>query len=378
MVHDHTLPSSVSSEGKSLTPESRGMLSFRLGAVLLIALAAFAAQFIGAILTGSIALLAESVHMLVDLIGLLIAFFAALLPTRVSPGKRHRIEAISALTQSTLLIGVGLYALIHGLQGLMMPHTIGGQYMLFFAAAGLAANLTCVAILYGSRNANINFRAAFLEVLSDALGSLLVIGAGIAVLLFNFYYADSIAALGLACLMVPRGVRILRLALRELVPGKLILSAMAGLLLVSLGAGLGVSQLHRTLIPPHLDLPVSAVDGYSWKQESGGSLRLTFDRSSETVNLTDGCSTARAAYGQEYGGADIGTFYLSMPKGCDREIPLPVLRDTRSAYYSDDFKTLYFYDQSDKILARFESLDRTRDQDRLNFWTPALKLLFEL
>jgi len=378
MVHDHALPSSDSPEASELKPESRGMLSFRLGAVLLIALAAFAAQFIGAILTGSIALLAESVHMLVDLVGLLIAFAAALLPRRVSEARRHRLEAISALTQSTLLIGVGLYALIHGLQGLIMPHTIGGQYMLFFAAAGLAANLTCVAILYGSRKANINFRAAFLEVLSDALGSLLVIGAGIAVLIFNFYYADSIAALGLACLMIPRGVRILRLALRELVSRKLFLPIMAGLLLVSLAAGLGVSQLHKSLIPPHLDLPVSAVDGYSWKQENGGKLRLTFDRSSETATLTDGCSIARTAYGQEYGGMDLGTFYLTMPRGCEQEISLPILRDTRTAYYSDDFKTLYFYDQSDKILARFESPERTRDQDRLNFWTPALKLLFEL
>jgi len=354
------------------------MLSFRLGAVLLIALAAFGAQFIGAILTGSIALLAESVHMLVDLIGLLIAFAAALLPRRVSPGRRHRLEAVSALTQSTLLIGVGIYALIHGLQGLIMPHTIGGQYMLFFAAAGLAANLTCVAILHGSRKANINFRAAFLEVLSDAVGSLLVIGAGVAVLATGFYYADSIAALGLACLMIPRGVRILRLSLRALIPRRILLPATAGFLLVSLAAGIGVSQLHKSLIPPHLDLPVAAVDGYSWKEESGGSLKLTFDSSSQTATLTDGCSTARAAYGQEYGGVDMGTFYLSMPKDCKQEIALPVLRDTRSAYYSDDFKTLYFYDQSDRILARFESPERTRDQDRLNFWTPALKLLFEL
>jgi len=368
MAHDHALPSSASASG--------GLLRFRLGAVLVLALGAFSAQLIGALLTGSIALLAESVHMFVDLIGLLIAFSAALLPRSVSETSRSRVGAVSALVQSTLLVGVGLYALIHGVQGLIMPHTIGGKYMLFFAGAGLLANLACVVILSGSRKANLNFRAAFLEVLSDALGSLLVIGAGIVVLTSGFYYADSIAALGLSCLMVPRGIRILRLALRELRPvGRLVVPT-ALMLLVSVLAGLGLSQIHRQIFPPHLDLPVSAVDGYSWRQEAGG--KLTFDRKREIAVLSDGCSTARAAYGQEYGGVDIGTFYLNMPAGCKQEIAISILRDTRTAYYSDDFKTLYFYDSADKILARFESPARSSDQDVLNFWTPALKLLFEL
>lgn len=372
MAHDHALPSAVSGT-------ARGMLQLRLGAVLLIAFAAFGAQFIGALLTGSIALLAESVHMLVDLIGLLIAFSAALLPRKVSEGKRHRLEAISALTQSSLLVGVGIYALVQGLQGLIMPHSVAAQYMLFFAAAGLAANLTCVGILHGSRKANINFRAAFLEVISDAVGSLLVIAAGIVVLTTGFYYADSIAALCLAALMIPRGIRISRLALRNLFSRRrLFVLAAVGSLVISLLAGFGVLRLHSYFFPPHLDLPVAAVDGYSWKQEDGGKLRLNFDRSGQIAVLTDGCSTARAAYQEEYGGADIGTFYLSTKQSCTDEISIDILRDTQSAYYSKDFKTLYFYDKSDKILARFESPQRSSDQNVLNFWTPALKFLFWL
>lgn len=355
-------------------PEDRRLLRFRLGAVLLLALAAAAAQLLGAFLTGSIALLAESVHMAVDLLGLTLAFGVSLLPVALSESKRRRSEAISALVQSTLLIGVGIYALIRGLQSLISPHPVAGGYMLIFAAVGLLANLACVAILSSARRANLNLRAAFLEVLSDGIGSLLVIAAGAAVLLFGFYQADGLAALGLALLMVPRGFRILRLALGELRPRRARVALAIALILSTL-FGLGTSQLHQLVIPPHLDLVPSPVDQYTWS-EGGGALTLSFDREARTATLTDGCSTLQAPYAPVLGGVGLGGFGGATPASCS---PIPeALREAPSAYYSEDFRELRLYSPSSETLATFGSEQRSADQDRQDFWNPLILLLFRL
>ncbi len=368
MGHSH----GVASLPQSL--EDRRLLRFRLGAVLVLALAATGAQFLGAFLTGSIALLADSVHMVVDLLGLVLAFCVSLLPHSRSEEQRLRFEAFSALVQSSLLTGVGVYALIRGLQSLISPHPVAGGYMLIFASVGLLANLACVAILSSARRANLNLRAAFLEVLSDGIGSLLVISAGIAVLSFGFYQADGIAALGLGLLMVPRGLSILRLSLREIRP-RLPRLSLTATLIAALLLGLGTSQLHQLIIPPHLDLIPSPVDQYGWSQIDG-DLILSFDGESRVATLTDGCSTLRASYAPVLGGVGLGGFAGVDGAGCE---PIPEsVREAPSAYYSEDFRELRLYSAASETLVTFGSEERSADQDRRDFWDPLVLLLFRL
>jgi cobalt-zinc-cadmium efflux system protein len=369
MGHSHALPSPVGAE-------DRRLLRFRLGAVLLIALAACGAQFVGALLTGSISLLAESVHMLVDLIGLAVAFGVSLVPRRPSAAAQERLEALSALIQSTLLVGVGIYAAIRGLRSLVVPHPIAGEYLLVFASVGLVANLVCVGILYSSRKANLNFRAAFLEVISDALGSLVVIAGGIAVLAFGFLRADAIAALGLAALMIPRGIGILRSSLAVVAPRRK-RRALAAALLLSTLFGLGVSQLHQQLSPADLHLDPPAADGYSWISAEDSALNLRFDRESGLVTLEEGCSQALAPYERTLGGVLIGGFEVAEDQSCGDSLPAGILT-ADSAYYSEDFRELQLYTVSGEELARFGSAARSEDQQRADSWRPLLELLFRL
>lgn len=358
-----------------LSEQPRKLLRFKLGAVLLIALAACGAQFLGAILTGSIALMAESVHMLVDLIGLSVAFAATLIPESRTAETRKRVEAISALIQSTLLVGVGIYAALRGLKALAMPHSIAGEYLLIFAAAGLMANLAAVAILYSSRQANLNFRAAFLEVISDALGSLVVIGAGVAVLAFRFYPADAIAALLLAALMIPRGIGILRSALAQLFPARRKIGIPLALI-VSLLFGLGVSKLHQLYAPTDLHLPIPAAEDYSWSSSGSPKLTLSFSPEDGIATLTEGCSSAISPFQGTYGGVLFMEFQ-PLVSDCDGPFPEELLT-AKTAYYGKNFESLKIYTETGGEIAVVSSEQRLADQQIADSWKPWLELLFRL
>ncbi|NRD60094.1 cation transporter, partial [Corallococcus exiguus] len=115
----------------------------------------------------------------------------------------RRIEVIAALGQSALLLVVGTYAAIEGIRRLFEPPEVPASELLIFGIIGLVANIIAITILASSRGSNFNMRAAFLEVLNDALGSLGVIIAAIVISTTGFMQADAIAGLFIATLIVP-------------------------------------------------------------------------------------------------------------------------------------------------------------------------------
>src|SRR5699024_12341784 len=88
--------------------------------------------------------------------------------------------------------------------------------LLSFGALGLTANIIALSVLASSRGANFNMRAAFLEVLNDALGSLGVIVAAVVIATTGFQQADAIASLLIVALIVPRACILMRETLRVL------------------------------------------------------------------------------------------------------------------------------------------------------------------
>ncbi|WP_258061177.1 cation diffusion facilitator family transporter, partial [Arthrobacter sp. 4R501] len=141
------------------------------------------AEIIGSSLTGSLALLADAGHMFTDSTGLLIAFIAASLALKPATPKRtwgyKRAEIVAAAGQAALLLGVGGFVIVEGIRRLFEPPEVGGHAMLWFGIIGLAGNVIGLIVLASGRNHNFNMKAAFLEVLNDALGSVAVIVAAI-------------------------------------------------------------------------------------------------------------------------------------------------------------------------------------------------------
>ncbi|MDO5629042.1 MAG: cation diffusion facilitator family transporter [Mobilicoccus sp.] len=202
--HDHHAGASV----------RRLAIAFGLVALVLVA------QIIGTVITGSLALLTDTVHAAVDSVGLLVALVAAGLMTRPASGRRTwgyaRVEVVAALGQAALLLVVSVYALVEGIGRLLEPVRVPGPELLFFGVVGLVANIVALVVLAGGRRDNLNLRAAFLEVLNDALGSLGVVVAAIVITTTGYQRADTLAALFIAALIVPRAVVLLRAALRIL------------------------------------------------------------------------------------------------------------------------------------------------------------------
>lgn len=171
-------------------------------------------QAIGSIVTGSLALLTDTAHALTDASGLLVALVAANLMMRPANARRtwgfRRIEVIAAFAQAALLLVVGVYAAIEGIRRLFEPPEVPALELLVFGVVGLVANIVAIAVLSSSRGANFNMRAAFLEVLNDALGSVGVIVAAIVIATTGFAQADAVAGLFIAALIVPRAVKLMR------------------------------------------------------------------------------------------------------------------------------------------------------------------------
>lgn len=224
MAHEHEhAPAAGSGGGK------------RLAVVLGITSVVLVTEVVGAVLTGSLALLADAGHMLTDTLGLALALLAAHLMTRPASDKRtwgfRRAETLAAAAQATLLLAVGVYVLIEGVRRLVQPPEVASFGMLVFGVIGLIGNAVSISVLAGSRTANLNFRAAFLEVLNDALGSIAVIVAAVVVATTGWTRADAVASLLIGVLIVPRTVRLLHDTARVLLestPSGLDLAAVRG------------------------------------------------------------------------------------------------------------------------------------------------------
>ncbi len=152
--------------------------------------------------------------MLTDSAGLLIALIAASLALKPATLKRtwgyKRAEIVAAAGQAALLLGVGGFVIIEGIRRLLEPPEIAGSTMLWFGVIGLAGNAVGLIVLSSGRNHNFNMKAAFLEVLNDALGSVAVIAAAIIIAVTGWVQADAIVSLLIGVLIIPRTLKLLR------------------------------------------------------------------------------------------------------------------------------------------------------------------------
>ncbi len=206
--HDHSHGGQHHSHANANT--NRG----RLIAALAITGGFFLAEVVGAVITGSLALLVDAAHMLTDSLGLVVALGASILMSRPPSQKRtwgwQRAEVIAAAAQASVLLVVGAYAVVEGVQRLIHPPEVGSTGLAIIGALGLLANLLSLLILAGGRGENLNMRAAFLEVANDALGSVGVLAAAGVIAVTGWTRADAVAGLVVAALIVPRAVVLLR------------------------------------------------------------------------------------------------------------------------------------------------------------------------
>jgi cobalt-zinc-cadmium efflux system protein len=167
------------------------------GAIALTAVI-FCVELAGGYWTGSLALLADATHMAVDLLGLGLSLFAAMLARLPPDPKRtygyRRVEVLAALGNAVALMVATGFILREAWARWQFATPIAAGPMLLIATLGLACNLASAAILWKGSRGNINLRGALMHVLSDAAGSVGAMLAAFVILKTRWYEADAVVS----------------------------------------------------------------------------------------------------------------------------------------------------------------------------------------
>ena len=171
-------------------------------------------EVVGGVLTGSLALLADAVHMLSDNVSIALALVAVWLASKPSTPERtfgfKRAEVLAALANGVTLVALAFWIFYEAARRLRDPPEVLGGWMLLVALVGLAVNVAAGWILYRSRGTSLNVEAALRHVLADLLGSIGVVSAAIVILLSGWAAADPVASIAVGILVLASSWTILR------------------------------------------------------------------------------------------------------------------------------------------------------------------------
>jgi cobalt-zinc-cadmium efflux system protein len=191
--------------------------------VLAISVAILLVEVVGALISGSLALLADAGHMLTDVAGLTLALIASVVALRPATAARtwgfRRAEVLAAAAQAAVLLAIGCFVLVEGVRRLVEPPEIASGAMIVFGVVGLAGNAVSIVLLSRVETPNLNTRAALLEVASDALGSIAVLVAAALIWATGWVRADAVASLVIGLMILPRTWTLLRETVDVLMEG---------------------------------------------------------------------------------------------------------------------------------------------------------------
>jgi cobalt-zinc-cadmium efflux system protein len=203
---------------------ARELRAVRTGLAVTILLCA--GELVGGWLTGSLALIADAAHMVTDAAALGLTWFAMWIARRQATASKsfgyHRAEIIAALLNGVALWLIVVFILGEAWQRLWQPRAVWGGGMLAFAVAGLLANVFVARVLHRDSRHSLNLRGAYLHVLSDLLGSIGAVAAGIAIVWTGWDGVDPLVSVAIAVLILVGSFTLVREAvdvLMEAVPG---------------------------------------------------------------------------------------------------------------------------------------------------------------
>jgi len=197
--------------------------SRRLAMVLGLVLVYMLAEVVGGILTNSLALLADAGHMLSDAGALALSLFAIWIAQRPATPRHtygyYRTEILAALVNGATLVAISIYIFAEAFQRFGAPPEVQGETMMAIAVGGLVVNLLGLWILSEGKEESLNMHGAWLHVLTDALGSVGVIAAGVLIWLFDWHWADPAASVAIAVLVLYSSWGLLRETVSVLMEG---------------------------------------------------------------------------------------------------------------------------------------------------------------
>ncbi len=191
-------------------------IAFALTAVILLV------EFVGALISHSLALMADAGHVLTDVFALGLAWFAVEQARRPADHRRsygyHRVSILTALVNAVTLIVIVIAIAYEAARRLAYPTPVHGDIVIVTALIGIALNAYIAFGLRGEHK-SLNMRAALLHVMGDLVASAGVVVAGVVILLTGWLYADPLISLGIAAMIAAGAWRIVRETVNLLMEG---------------------------------------------------------------------------------------------------------------------------------------------------------------
>ncbi|MFO7895569.1 MAG: cation diffusion facilitator family transporter [Candidatus Cloacimonadales bacterium] len=172
------------------------------------------AEFIGGLISGSLALLSDSLHNLSDTVAIALSYFAHKIAQKPQNYRKtfgyKRAEIIAAFINSSLLLVISSFLIIEAIKRFYNPEPIDGNLMIAVALIGLLANLFSVYLLQKDAHSNINIKSSYLHLIGDTVSSVGVVGGGLAIKFWQITWIDPLVTLLIAFYIIKEGWKILK------------------------------------------------------------------------------------------------------------------------------------------------------------------------
>ena len=182
-------------------------------------------EVIGGFLTNSLALLSDAGHMLSDAVSLGVGVLAFKLGEKVASYSKtygyKRFEILAAVFNGVTLVIIALFIFYEAIERFANPPEVASTGMLMIAIIGLLVNILVAWIIMhgGDTKENLNLRAAFLHVIGDMLGSVGAVVAALLIMFFGWGWADPLASVIVALLVLVSGYRVTKDSIHVLMEG---------------------------------------------------------------------------------------------------------------------------------------------------------------
>ena len=274
-------------------------------------------EVIGGILSGSLALLADAAHMLIDTVALFLTWLAFGLSTRPADHERtygyHRFPILAAFANGVGMVFVVGWICVEAVQRMNEPVEILATPMLVVAVVGLMVNAAAAAILFGADRDNLNVRGALLHVLGDLLGSVAAIAAAVVIMATGWVMIDPLLSFLVAALILRSTWSLIRNS--------------GHILLEGTPVELDVREIGADLVE-HLDAVEDVHHVHAWSLAQGRSLLTLHARIREGVGSDDAIDAIHRRLAERFDVTHV-TVQVEVESCVDHALVTPVARAAR-------------------------------------------------
>ena len=195
----------------------------KIGWTILLNIIITVAEYVGGLISGSLALLSDAGHNFSDVISLILSYFGERVSEK-KPTKTHsfgfkRVEIFTALINALSLWAIGVVIIVEAIKRINSHESIALGLMLIIAFIGLLGNVFSIMVLNKSKDANLNMKAAYIHLFYDAISSVAVILSAIIIYFTQWTILDIIVSVFIAAMIFWSGFGIIKQAINIFMQG---------------------------------------------------------------------------------------------------------------------------------------------------------------